>query len=245
MKYEEVCWYSDRVKRDMRIKVYGHYGVPVIAFPCQGKQSDDFANNGMIEVLAPFIESGRMKLFCLDSNDDVTVSYQGWGRAFAVHELEMYHQYFIQEVLPFVYDNQCGKCLPYLIGMSMGASHAANHFFRRPELFSGFIALSGQYDIASFFDGFFNDELYYNSPVHYLGGMSPDHPYVYLYNHKKMIVTVGSGAWEHLVLYSNYQLRDIAERLGVNIEFNFWDENSVHDWVSWKYQLPIFLNKIL
>ena len=49
MKYEEFGWYSDRLGRHMNIKIYGHYGAPVVAFPCQDKQSDDFANHGMID----------------------------------------------------------------------------------------------------------------------------------------------------------------------------------------------------
>lgn len=57
----------------------------------------------------------------------------------------------------------------------MGASHAANNFFIRPELFSGFIALSGRYDIASFFKGYFDDNVYNNSPVHYLVNMDNNH----------------------------------------------------------------------
>ena len=245
MKYEEVSWYSDRLKRNMRIKVYGHYGPAFIAFPCQDKQSDDFDNHGMIAALSQFIKDGRMKLFCLDSNDQETVSSTGWEKAPAAYKLEMYHQYLINEVLPFVYDKQCGQCEPYLIGMSMGASHAANNFFRRPELFAGFIGLSGKYDIASFFGGYFDVNVYNNSPVHYLKNMSNDHPYINIYNQKRMIVCVGRGAWEHIVLDTNYQLRDIANEKGINIDFNFWDENSVHDWSSWLYQMPYFLNKII
>lgn len=245
MKYEEVSWYSNRVEREMRIKIYGHYGMPVIAFPCQDKQSDDFYNNGMIDVLAPFIESGRMKLFCLDANDDETVSSQSWDKGFAGFKLEQYHQYLINEVLPFVYDKQCGRCEPFLIGMSMGGSHAANHFFRRPELFSGFLSLSGKFDVASFFGGYMDNNIYNNSPVHYLRNLPPYHHYLDIYKEKTMIVVVGSGAWEHLVLNSNYELRDICESKGIPVNFNFWDENSVHDWVSWKYQMPYFLDKIL
>ena len=51
MKFEEVSWYSERLGRDMRIKIYGHYGSCFIAFPCQNKQSDDFSNHGMIIVV--------------------------------------------------------------------------------------------------------------------------------------------------------------------------------------------------
>ena len=32
---------------------------------------------------------------------------------------------------------------------------------------------------------------------------------------------------------------------GINFDFEFWDENTVHDWVSWFYSLPYFLDKII
>ena len=47
MKYEEVSWYSERLNRYMKIRIYGHYGPAFIAFPCQDKLSDDFSNNGI------------------------------------------------------------------------------------------------------------------------------------------------------------------------------------------------------
>lgn len=245
MQYEEVSWYSDRLHREMHIKIYGHYGYPVIAFPCQDKQSDDFSNNRMINALSELIESGRMKLYCLDSNDNETVSFEGWDKGHAGYMLEQYHQYLINEVLPFVYDRQKGYCYPYLVGMSMGASHASNNFFRRPELFSGFISLSGEFNIAKFFNGYMDENIYNNSPINYLSNMNNDHPYINIYNQKTMIVCVGEGAYEFLVRDSNVQLSQIAHQKNIHIDFNFWDSNSIHDWSSWLYQLPYFLSKIL
>ena len=245
MKYEEVSWYSERLSRYMKIRIYGHYGEPIVAFPCQDGHSDDLANNGMIDVLAPFIEEGKIKLFCVDSNDDETVSSKSWDKAHAAYKLEMYHQYFIYEALPFIYDNMGGYCEPLLIGMSMGGSHAANQFFRRPELYSGFIGLSGKYELASFFDNYINEDVYNNSPCHFLSNMPKDHPWIEIYNRKVMITCIGKGRFEYLVSDSNYWLKQIADEKGINIDMNFWDENSVHDWESWYYQLPYFLNKIL
>ena len=54
MKYEEVSWYSERLNRVMHVKIYGHFGPTFIAFPCQGKQSDDFYLNGAIDRLSYF-----------------------------------------------------------------------------------------------------------------------------------------------------------------------------------------------
>ena len=90
-----------------------------------------------------------------------------------------------------------------------------------------------------------NQDVYNNSPTDYLRNMPHDHPYINIYNSKTMICCVGRGRFEHLVLDSNYELARIAEEKGIHIDFNFWDENSVHDWESWHYQMPYFLDKIL
>ena len=245
MKYEEVTWFSDRVGRNMRIKIYGHYGPAFIAFPCQNGDADDFYINGMIDALSWFIENGKIKLFCIDSNDDETVSSTSRDKGYAGYKLEMYHQYLINEVLPFIYDNMGGYNEPYLIGCSMGASYAVTNFLRRPELFAGFIALSGKYDFSSFFGGYMDENIYNNSPNDFLRGMPCDHPYIDLYNQKTMIVVIGKGRFEYLVSESNYVLADICKEKGINMDFNFWDENSVHDWESWHYQMPYFISKII
>ena len=245
MQYEEVCWFSSRVNRDMRIKIYGHFGVPIICFPCQGKQSDDFMNNGMIDTLSDYIEAGLIKLYCLDANDDATVDNTSWDRGYATWMFDQYHEYVFEEVLPFVYDKQGGYCLPYLFGMSMGATHSAICFFRRPDLFAGFLGISGNYDSSHWFSDHFDSYAYNNSPVHFLANMDPNHPWINEYNHKKMIVVVGSGAWEHLVAYSNTWLKDVTDAKGINVWYNFWDENATHDWPSWKYQARYFINELL
>ncbi|MBE6136406.1 MAG: esterase [Erysipelotrichaceae bacterium] len=245
MQYEEVSWYSERVNRWMRIKVYGHYGVPVICYPCQGKQSDDFYNNGMIDNLADYIDQGKIKLYCLDSNDDETVDYQGWDKGHASYMLSQYHEYVVNEVLPFIYDRQGGYCEPFLFGCSMGATHAANHFFRRPDLFSGFLGLSGNYDNKYFFPDYFDENAYNNSPVHYLDNMPSDHPWIEKYNQKTMVIVIGKGAYEYLVDYSNYWLKEVTDRKGIHIWYNFWDESATHDWPSWKYQARYFMDLLL
>ena len=228
----------------MRIKIYGYYGVPIICFPCQDKQSDDFSNNGMIDNLSDFINEGRVKLYCLDSNDDETVSNHSWDREHASLMLTRYHEYIVEEVLPFIYDRQGGFCLPYLFGASMGASHSGINFFRRPDLFAGFIGLSGNYDMSYFFGDHFDYQAYMNSPCHFLANMDYSHPYINIYNNRKMIVVIGSGAYEDLVAYSNYWLKDVTDNKGIHVEYNFWDSNSTHDWPSWKYQARYFFSQL-
>ena len=245
MQFEEISWYSPHVNREMRIKIYGHYGTPIICFPCQDKDSSDFANNGMIDALHDYIEGGRIKLFCVDSNDSDTVSSTSWDRENASYLLDQYHYYIVEEVLPFVKYKQGGDCEPFLMGCSMGATHAAINIFRRPDLFAGAICLSGNYDLGAFFGDCFTANAYNNSPVHFLANMPSGHPWIEKYNSRKIVICIGSGAFEYLVGYSNYWLKEVTDSKGINIWYNFWDELSIHDWPSWHYEARYFIDKLL
>ena len=245
MQYEEAFWYSDRLRRNMGVKIYGHYGFPVLAYPCQNKGNDDFYLNGMIDALAPLIESGRMKLYCVATNDDVSVCDESWDHGKAAYELDQYHHYIVQEVLPFIYQKQGGFCLPLLVGASMGGCHAANHFFRRPDLFAGFIVMSCSFEMSRFFDGYMDENVYNNSPVHYLQNMPSDHPYIDIYNQRAMHAVIGAGAFEYLADYTYRWLQGITDEKGIHVNYHYWDENISHDWPSWRYELPYFLNEVL
>ena len=244
MQYEEISWFSPHVNREMKIRIYGHYGIPFICFPCQDKDSSDWANNGMIDHLSDYIESGKIKLFCVDTNDSDTVSSTSWDRERATYLFDQYHQYIVEEVLPYVCFKQGGNCEPYLIGCSMGGSYAAINFFRRPDLFAGFVGLSGNYDMSYFFNDCFNSYVYNNSPVHFLDGMPEDHPWIEKYNTRGMVVCIGSGSYEHLVSYSNTWLQEVTNRKHINVWYNFWDDLSIHDWSSWKYEARYFISTL-
>jgi len=234
MQYEEVSWYSNRIKQHMRVKVYGHYGISILVFPSLYKQSDDFYNNGVIDALEDYINEGKIKLFCVDSIDDLSITSPSWDKNHRAYLLNQYHEYIINEVLPFIYGRNKGYCEPIVLGCSMGASHAAINFFRRPELFSGILAISGRYDIQNaFFEGYVNDDIYNNSPSLFLSNMDNLHYYINIYNSKRMIFTVGKGSWEHLVFDSNIEFKSILNNKGINAWYDVLDESYIHDWISW------------
>lgn len=72
MHIEYHRWYSPRLGQDMELKVYGHFGRPIMVFPCSEGRFFDYENHGMLEVLAPYIEAGRVKLIAVDSIDRQT-----------------------------------------------------------------------------------------------------------------------------------------------------------------------------
>jgi len=245
MHYQEETWYSERVNNYMRVKVYGHYGVPILVFPSLHFQSDDFFNNGVIDALSDYINEGKIKLFCVDSIDDCSVTSSSPDLEYRTYLLNQYHEYIVNEVLPFIYNHNNGFCLPVVIGCSMGATHAAINFLRRPDLFSGVLAMSGRYDLEFFFGGYHNDYTYNNSPITFLSNMDNSHPYINIYNSKRMIFTVGTGAWEHLVLDSNYHLKEIFNAKGINAWFDILDNSNIHDWCSWINQIRHYIDYFL
>lgn len=127
----------------------------------------------------------------------------------------------------------------------MGAMHAANLFFRRPDLFGSVLALSGAYDSEMFFGSYMDDVLYQNTPCRYLENMPEDHPYISMYNQSRMVFCVGQGAWEDELKASTGHLKHVLEQKGIQAQVDFWGYDVNHDWTWWykqvEYYVPSFL----
>jgi pimeloyl-ACP methyl ester carboxylesterase len=115
-------------------------------------------------------------------------------------------------------------------GASLGAYHAANIAFRHPDAVSHLISLSGSFDISSFFDGYHDDNIYFNSPYEYL----PNLPDPWKYNH--MGIVLGTGEWTN-TRHETYRLSEILNSKGVKhwLDDGKWRG---HDWNYWRDMLP-------
>jgi esterase/lipase superfamily enzyme len=130
-------------------------------------------------------------------------------------------------------------------GASMGAMHAANLFFRRPDLFGGVFAISGLYESEDSFGDYMDDLLYQNTPCCYLPNMAHDHPYIDMYNNRKMLFVVGQGAWEDLLLASTRRLQSILESKGIHARFEYWGHDVDHDWPWWYKMVELYAPEFL
>ena len=244
MEYRATSWFSDRVQKEMNLQIYGWGGTPILVFPCQNSMANNFAEFGMIDTLSDFINEGKIQLFCVD-----TIDAESWSDVFGdkghrAWRQECYYNYIIEEVVPFIRVNNGSGWMPVAIGCSLGALHAAIVGLRRPDLFGGLIALSGAYDAKHFFDGWMDETLYNNSPIHFLENIAPDHYYVETYNHRQIIFCVGQGAWEDEGRRTTAILRDIFASKGINATCDFWGYDVNHDWPWWKVQLRYFLPRV-
>lgn len=223
----------------MNVKIYGERGVPFLIFPTQDAMSDNFENFGMIDTLASFIGGGKIKLFCVDTIDKESWSNVYGDKVWRAERQEAYYRYIVEEVVPFI------GAPSVAAGCSLGALHAAIVFLRRPELFAGMLALSGVYDAKYFFDGWSNPVLYENSPTDFLANMPPNHPYIELYNARKIIFCIGQGRWETEGLRTTAILRDIFAAKKISAWTDFWGYDVDHDWPWWKKQIVYFLPHFL
>lgn len=210
--------YSYNLNREMEFKVYGHRGKPVLFIPCQAGRFYDFENFHMDDVFRPYIDAGEIMVFSIDTIDNETWADHGGNPRTRIEQHERWFNYIVDEMVPQIRHlagerNWCQMpIMPF--GCSMGAMHAANLFFRRPDLFDSVLALSGVYDSFDSFGDYMDDLVYRNSPYHYLSGMSEDHPYIRMYNERKIILCVGQGAWEDVLKESTSRIKGRARRQG-------------------------------
>ncbi|MCI8606752.1 MAG: esterase family protein [Hungatella sp.] len=241
--------YSPALERDMECKVYGHAGRPVLFIPCQDGRFFDFENYHMTDVWSPWIESGQVMVFSIDTIDKETWSNKTGDPGWRIWRHEQWVRYITDEMVPFirsmVNERNGWDGYPGIItfGCSLGATHAATLFFRRPDLFDGLLALSGIYTADYGFDGFMNGLVYENSPVHFLPNMPLDHPYIELYNKKKAVICVGQGPWE--IPGSTRQMDSILQSKGIHLWVDYWGYDCAHDWPWWYKQVTYFVPYLL
>ncbi len=241
--------YSEALGRDMECKVYGHAGLPVLFIPCQDGRFFDFENYKMTDAWAPWIESGEVMVIAIDTIDKETWSDKFGDSYWRIRRHEEWVSYIVNEVAPFIrslsmerngWDSYPGITV---FGCSLGATHAANLYFRFPETFTGMLALSGIYTAEYGFGSYVDELVYANSPVDYLNNMPADHPYIEKINRNYGIICAGQGPWE--VPETSFRLREIFFQKGINVWVDIWGHDVQHDWPWWYKQVAYFVPKLL
>src|SRR5947208_997138 len=127
--------------------------------------------------------------------------------------LTRYDRYIVDEVLPLIRNENGADARPITTGASLGAFLAANEYFKHPDLFRGVIAMSGGYDIRSYLNGYYDDNVYFNNPVDYLSNLSDEHYLPALQRADSIYILSGQGAYEDPK--RSQQLSDILTSKGI------------------------------
>jgi esterase/lipase superfamily enzyme len=226
----------------MGMRVYGHWGSPLLVFPTSGGDEWEYERQGMLDALGHHVEGGKVKLFCVAS-----VNHQSWYDKGAhprhrSYVQAMYDSYVAEEVAPFIH----GHCRTLGIaiattGASFGAYHAANSLFKHPDLFRRCLALSGVYDLRRFMDGDYDDNFYFNNPVDYIGGLSDSWYLEHLAQDDIRLVT-GTGPWEDAA--PTYRMSEVLWSRGIRHCVDDWGPEGGHDWPYWKRQMNEYISRL-
>ena len=243
IRYEK--HWSSYLNREMEFKVYGHGGKSVLFVPCQGGRFFDFENFKMLDAWADWIESGQCRAFSVDCIDNEAWAAQGADNRWRIENHERWYNYIVNELVPTIHYIACNGDPIMTFGCSMGAMHAANLYYRRPDLFDSCFAISGLYDNKLFFGDYCDDLVYNNCPCLYLQNMPQDHWYMDLYRSQKSLVVCGQGAWEEPLLESTRWLDTVCRSKGIPTRFEYWGYDVNHDWPWWFKMLRTYLPWLL
>jgi esterase/lipase superfamily enzyme len=178
MNREYHQWYSERLQRNMELLIFGHGGRAVLFFPTRMARFYDYENWGIVDALRYRINNGELQLFCVDSIDAESF-YNKWAHpAGRINRHLQYEQYILHEVVPLIHAKN-GGCQFEVAGCSMGAYHAVNLAMKHPWLFNKVVAMSGRFDLSrqiddfqDLFDGYHNQDIYFNMPLQYTANLN-------------------------------------------------------------------------
>lgn len=244
MKIEHIQHHSYILDKDININIYGTNGQPILAFPTQSSKADNYEKFGLIEQIKDYIDDEKIQFFVVDSIDEETWSSDG-DKQWKSNRQEQYFNFIINEVLPIINKKAPCKKLPLTFGCSLGANHATICFLRRPDLFSGLLALSGVFNSRYFYGDYSDGNLYNNSPEVFLPNMPNNHPYINTYNQKKIIFCIGQGPYEDMGVPTYKNLEYLFNIKGIHAWFDYWGSDVSHDWYWWYKQIKYFLPYLL
>jgi esterase/lipase superfamily enzyme len=236
MNREYHKWYSSRLGRDMELLVFGHAGLPVMVFPTSGGRYYEFEDRGMIGALAGKIDAGEVQVYCVDSVDMESWYNKQVSPRWRIARQVQYDDYLIHEVVPLVRLKNHDWHLVSL-GCSFGGFHAVNTALKHPDVFTGFLSMSGAFDLRNFLQGYYDQDVYFNQPLDFLPNLG-DNWFLERYRRNSYVMATG---WDDQCLGQNQRLDGVMNGKGIPHKLFVWDSHNSHDWPTWMRMVDQYL----
>jgi esterase/lipase superfamily enzyme len=223
----------------MPVAVYGHYGFALLLVPTAAADYLEYERFQLMDCLAPLIDEGKLKVFSIDSINNESWLNNSMGSHHKAIRHQQWNDYVFNEVVPFIRNNTSQETLIFTCGASFGALHSMNLFLKRPDILNGVIAMSGVYDLTEYSKGFYSDDVYFNSPMHYIPNLADHDILEQIRKSQHIHILTGSGAYEDPG--SSGRFAKILYDKGINYELDVWGPEWTHDWPTWRAMLPHYL----
>ena len=236
-------WWSSRVGREVNVVRWGEVGRPVLWFPTAAGDAEEVERMLMIEALAPLLESGRLKLYSVDSVPGQVWLNQSNRQPDASGIQAGFDRFIVDELIPAIHTD-CGSALDVVAaGASIGAFNALAAICRHPELISAAVCMSGTYDLSKLLDGDVDENWYLASPLHFVPNLAEDHPNLADLRRRFVLLAHGTGRWESPE--ESWQVADCLGARGIPNRVDEWGPEWDHDWPTWRRMLPQYLEELL
>src|SRR2546427_4772120 len=175
MERRTTSWFSPNLQMDMPLVAYGHAGQTLLMLPTAAADYLEYERFYLVDAIKPFVEQGKIRAYSINSVNRWSLLSEQMPSQLKAELLSRYDRYIVDEVLPLIRnENEEKFARPITTGASLGAFLAANEYFKHPDLFRGVIAMSGGYDIRSYLNGYYDDNVYFNNPLDYLPNLNDD-----------------------------------------------------------------------
>jgi esterase/lipase superfamily enzyme len=230
-----VSFYSNILGRNLDLFVHGHWGKPVLMFPTSMGTAAQNRDSGLLNAASEYIDSGQIKTYNIGTIDFDSFYGKHLSASEKIYNYTFYLQFLEQELIPKIQE-ECGVHRIGMAGASFGAYHAVNLALKNPDIADFVIGMSGSYEIKTFFDGYYDDSIYFNNPVDYIPGAES-----WKYNHMKIIL--GTSEWD----ICRAETLRMSKLLGTQGIAHWYDEKkwASHDWPLWNMAFPEYLSNVL
>jgi esterase/lipase superfamily enzyme len=239
MREQHIRWRTPHLGgRQLDMLVFGHAGIPLVLFPTSMGRFFEYKDFDLIAAAAPFLETGRVKIYCPDSIDGESWYNRGIHPADRVRTHEAYERAIVHELFDHA-RRDTGHERVAVGGCSFGGYHALNVALRHPEQVGAMVSMSGAFDIRSFLDGYYDEAVYFNNPVDYMPGLTDSR---FLDRLRHMAIVLGVGEWD-VCLEANQVFSAVLDGKGVRHWFDLW-RWAKHDWPLWRDMFPRYLARL-
>ncbi len=226
----------------MELLIFGHGGAKVLMFPTRDGRFWEYEALGVVASLADKVEAGFLQLYCIEGLASETFYDKGRHPADRIGRHAAFEDYILHEVLPLMAWTNPHDCT-MAMGCSLGAFQAASLAFRHPHLFRKLVAFSGRYDLTmraegfdDLFEGYYGDDVYYHTPVHFLPGLARGWR---LESLRQMDIVLAVGKDDPFLEINRHLGRLLTEK-GVHHQLHVWDGRA-HRAGAWRRMAALYV----
>ena len=223
----------------MPIATYGDYGFALLLVPTAAADYLEYERFQLLDKIRPFINQGHVRVFSIDSINNESWLNNQLDPGIKATRHKQWNDYVYNEVVPYIRHKASMETPIITCGASFGALHSMNLFLKRPDLINGVIAMSGVYDLTEYTKGHFDEDVYFNSPQHYMPNMTDHNILEQIRRSKNIHLVTGSGSYEDPGASGKFA--KVLYDKGIWYELDVWGEDWPHDWDTWRAMLPHYL----